>query len=145
MGDELKWFLKDGGGRIFESCDISLKKTPTPHIVSLVLFVWHAMPFLSCPGLCSNSKWCLPSFVSPSSHTMLLPQCFLLNITVCTTPHIGVRTFERKATTSFKKGGWALLYVSRYWQVRNRWTSLCVSELHSSTALLHVSRYWQVL
>ena len=37
MGDELKWLLKEGGGRIFESCDISLENTPTSHVVSLAL------------------------------------------------------------------------------------------------------------
>ena len=31
MGDERKWLLKEGGGRIFESCDIFLKNTPTSH------------------------------------------------------------------------------------------------------------------
>ena len=36
MGDGLKWLLKEGGGRIFESCDISLKNTPTSHAVSVI-------------------------------------------------------------------------------------------------------------
>ena len=36
VGDELKWLFKKGwGGRIFESCDISLKNTPTSHVVSV--------------------------------------------------------------------------------------------------------------
>ena len=53
MGNELKWILKKGDGRIFESCDISLKNTPTsPHAVSLALFMYtysdSAMPLLSC-------------------------------------------------------------------------------------------------
>ena len=39
MGDELKWILKEGGGCIFESCDISLKNTPTSHAVSLALVI----------------------------------------------------------------------------------------------------------
>ena len=30
MGDELKWLLKEGGGRIYESCDI-LSKIRPPH------------------------------------------------------------------------------------------------------------------
>ena len=66
-----------------------------------------AMPLLSCAWLRNNSKWCPPSFVSPSFCTVLLLQCFLLNITACTVAQIGGRTFERKAlfaTTSFKKG-----------------------------------------
>jgi len=29
IGNKLKWLLKQGGGRILESCDISLKNTPT--------------------------------------------------------------------------------------------------------------------
>ena len=36
MGVELKRLLKEGGGLIFESCDISLENTPTSHAVSLV-------------------------------------------------------------------------------------------------------------
>ena len=39
MGDELKWLLKEGDGRIFGSCDISLENTPTSHSVSLVLVI----------------------------------------------------------------------------------------------------------
>ena len=35
MGNELKWLLKEGGGCIFESCDISLENMPTSHAVSL--------------------------------------------------------------------------------------------------------------
>ena len=86
MGDELKWLLKEGGGHIFESGDISLENMPT---VSLALFYvgMHdpAMPLLSCARLlCNNSKWCLSSFVSPSSGILALLQCFLLNITTCT-------------------------------------------------------------
>ena len=33
MRNELKWFLKEGGGHIFESCDIY----PTSHAVSLAI------------------------------------------------------------------------------------------------------------
>ena len=55
MGDELKWLLKEGGGRIFESCDISLENTLTSHAVSLALVIctWSdsAMPLLSCACL----------------------------------------------------------------------------------------------
>ena len=32
-----------------------------------------------------NSKYCLPSFISPSSYTVLLLWCFLLDLTACTT------------------------------------------------------------
>ena len=39
MGDELKWLLKEGDGRIFESCDISLENTPISHAVSLFAHV----------------------------------------------------------------------------------------------------------
>ena len=39
MGDELKWLLKEGGGRIFESCDISLENMPTSHAVSLACVI----------------------------------------------------------------------------------------------------------
>ena len=84
MGDELKWLLKEGGGRIFESCDISLENTPTTHAVSLALVICacsdSAMPLLSCACLLNNSKWCLPSFVSPSCTVLLLLLCSLLNI-----------------------------------------------------------------
>ena len=84
MGDEPKWLLKEGGGCIFESCDISLENTPTSHAVSLVLVICtcsdSALPLLSCACFTDNSKWCLPSFVSPSSCTVLLLRCFLLNI-----------------------------------------------------------------
>ena len=67
----------------------------------------HAVILLClCSCLCNNSKWCLPSFVSPSSCTVLLLCCFLLNITACTAAQLGGCTFERRApfaTTSFKK------------------------------------------
>ena len=102
MDDELKWLLNQGGGHIFESCDISLENTPTLHAVSLALDICacsdSAMPLLSCACLCNNSKWCLPSFVSPSSCTVLLLGCFLLNITACSTAaQLGGYTFERRA------------------------------------------------
>ena len=38
MGDELKWLLKEVGGRIFESCDIS--NMPTSHVVGLALVMY---------------------------------------------------------------------------------------------------------
>ena len=62
--------------------------------------------------LSSNSKWCLPSFVSPLNHS----GCFLVNMTVfpglpTNCMHCGINrwiyTFEKKArfaTTSFIKG-----------------------------------------
>ena len=50
-GDELQWLLKEGGGLIFESCDISLENMPTSHAVSLALVICacsdSAMPLLS--------------------------------------------------------------------------------------------------
>ena len=111
MGDELKELLKEGGGDIFESCDISLENMPTSHAVSVALVIYtcsdSAMPLLSCAYLCNNSKLCLPSFVSPSSCTVLLLGCFLLNITACTAAQLGGHTFERRApfaATSLKKG-----------------------------------------
>ena len=56
MGNELKWLLKEVGGRIFESCDISLGNTPASHAVNLALFVCacseSAMPF--CHALVSK-------------------------------------------------------------------------------------------
>ena len=65
---------------------------------------------LSCACLYNNSKWYLSSFVSPSSCTVLLLWCFLLNITTCTVVCINRWgcAFERKslcATTSFKGCG----------------------------------------
>ena len=39
MGDKLKKLFKEGSGRIFEICDISLKNMPTSHKVSLALFM----------------------------------------------------------------------------------------------------------
>ena len=79
VGDELKW-------GIFESCDISLENTPTSHAVSPALFMYSdsTMLILSCAWLYNNSKWCLPSIVSPSSCTLLLLWCFLLHNRMCT-------------------------------------------------------------
>ena len=57
--------------------------------------------------LCNNSKWCLPSFVSPSSYTVLLLWCFLLNINRWA-------YFPEKSKTSFKKGGGLFSRLS-YW------------------------------
>ena len=55
MGDELKWLLKERGGHIFESCDISLENTPTSQAVSLALVNCacsdSAMSLLSCACL----------------------------------------------------------------------------------------------
>ena len=49
MGDELKYSVsKKGVGDIYESCDISLKKTlPTSHAVSQALFMY-ALVILQC-------------------------------------------------------------------------------------------------
>ena len=51
MGNELKWLLKEGGGRIFKSRDISLKNMPTSHAVSLALVI------------CTCSDSAMPLFV----------------------------------------------------------------------------------
>ena len=60
--------------------------------------------------LCNNSKWCLPSIVSPSSCTMLL-QCFLLSITAFTRAYIGGGTLCNIFT---RKRGLALLFWRGY-------------------------------
>ena len=56
MGDELKWLLKEGGGRIFVSCDIFLKiRSPHMQLVYPLLFA-HAVILqclLSCACLCA--------------------------------------------------------------------------------------------
>ena len=79
MGDELQELLKERAERIFESCEV-----PTSHAVSLALFMYacsdSAMLF-PCACLC---KWCLSSFVSPSSCSVLLLWCFLVDVTACT-------------------------------------------------------------
>ena len=60
---------------IFKSCDISLKNMPTLHAVSLLYLCMHVVIlqcfFLFHYCLWNNSKWCLSSFVSPSSCTLL--------------------------------------------------------------------------
>ena len=38
-GDKLMELIKEGGGHIFESCDISLENMPTSHTISLALFM----------------------------------------------------------------------------------------------------------
>ena len=69
MGDKLiKWLLKDGGGHIFETYDISLQNTPTSHVVSLALFIYtcrilqcfFVMLLLTANGFCLHSLvwWC---------------------------------------------------------------------------------------
>jgi len=69
MGDELKWLLKEGGGRISESCDISLKNTPTSHTVSLALFMYaciaSAMLCFSSTCLIAANGVCLHLLVPP--------------------------------------------------------------------------------
>ena len=45
---------KKVGGRIFQSCDISLENTPTSHTVSLAL--------VTCMGACSDSAMPLLSY-----------------------------------------------------------------------------------
>ena len=80
---------------------------PSSHAVTLALVIWarsnsSSMPLLSWACLLNNSKWCMPSYVSPSSYTVLLLWCFLL-ITM------GGHTFKRKQLQSkqlhSKRGG----------------------------------------
>ena len=109
MGDELMWLLKEGVVYFRELLYFSRKYTHLTHSLALVICACSdsAMSLLSCACLCNNSKWCLLSFVSPSSCTVLLLCCFLLNITACTAAQSGGCTFERRApfaTTVFKKG-----------------------------------------
>ena len=75
MGDELQCLLKEGGGRIFKSCDISLENTPTLHAVSLALVICtcsdsamplcHALACLLAYAITANGV-CLPSAASLS-------------------------------------------------------------------------------
>ena len=80
MGDELKWLLKEEGGCIFESCDISLENTPTSHAVSLALVICtcsdSAMPLLSCACLCNNSNGAY------------LPSCSFFSASCLTQQHV---------------------------------------------------------
>ena len=100
-GDELKCLLKEGSGHIFESY-VHLTHTQSSPYMCMCACSDSAMHLLSC-------TWCLPSFVSPSSWTMM-PPCILVqhNSMYC---HInGWVYFERKAPfakTSLKKGWWA--------------------------------------
>ena len=77
-------------------------RPPHTHAVSLTLVISacsdSSMPLLPCTCLLNNSKWCLASFVSHSSCTVLLLRCFLLNITACTAAYsMGGRTIERNS------------------------------------------------
>ena len=77
---------KGGGWAYFrELWYFTWKYAHLTHSLALVICACSdsAMPLLSCACLCTNSKWCLPSFVSPSYCTVLLLHCFLLNITAC--------------------------------------------------------------
>ena len=74
------------GEHIFGSCNIALENMPTSRmpcsdseIPCTYLLIQYAS-FLSCTCLYNDSKWCLPSIVSPSSCTALLLWCFLLGI-----------------------------------------------------------------
>ena len=93
----LKWYLKEGVG-IFSRVVIFLSTIRPPHTVSLALVICtcsdSVMPLLLCACLCNNSKWCLPSFVSPSSCTVLLLHCFLLNIRASNAAQLGGHTFK---------------------------------------------------
>ena len=120
IGNKLKWLLKQGGGHILESCDISLKITPTlPSTQSNPIYVCMQL-FFNAPFfiyvIAANSV-CLHLLVPP------LVQCcfFLLNITACTVAKIGGHTIKRTApfaTTLFKKGGWAYFRGWAYfWEI----------------------------
>ena len=65
------------GVGVFSRVVIFLLKIRPPHM-QLVIVMYacsdSAMPLLSRTCLCNNSKWCLPSFVSSSSYTVLLLQ-----------------------------------------------------------------------
>ena len=65
------------GVGVFSRVVIFRLKIHLPHI-QLVIVMYacsdSAMPLLSRTCLCNNSKWCLPSFVSPSSYIVLLLQ-----------------------------------------------------------------------
>ena len=86
MGDELKWLLKEGGGRIFESCDISLENTPTSHAGSLALVTCacsdSSMPLLSWLAYAITANGvCLHLLVPPLAQCCYFGAC---NITACT-------------------------------------------------------------
>ena len=74
IGDELKWLLKRGMG-VFSGVVIFSQKyahlTRSWFRPVYVLVQWFCNASLSCTYLCNNRKWCLSSFVSPSS-------CFLV-------------------------------------------------------------------
>ena len=97
----------------------SFKNMPTSHAFSLALFKYTcsdpAMLLLSCACLCNNSKWCLPSFFSPL-YTMLLLQCFLLNITACGINKWGVLLREKHPFNFIKKRGWAYIRGWHMWR-----------------------------
>ena len=83
MGDELKELLKEGGGRIFESCDISLENMPTSRAVSLALAV--VLQCLFCHVLAyaiTANGVCLHLLVPP-----LAQYCFFSAFWL-TSPHV---------------------------------------------------------
>ena len=93
MGNELEWLLKEGGGRIFESCDISLENTPTSHRVSLALLCTLAviLQCLFCHALgyaITANGVCLHLLAPP------LAQCCPL--TARSTPKIGAGALREK-------------------------------------------------
>ena len=105
--------------------------------------VYSCMPTMILQCFFCNSKWCLPSFVSPSSCIVLFFQCFLPNITACTAAGIGGRTSERKAPfakISFKDMGIflkvglcsGLRYVST---VLSAWFTKCIRLIYVEESL----------
>ena len=82
-----RWTYTKRGWAYFRELWYFPKIRPPHTLVTLALFMYtccdSSMPLLSCICLCNSSKWCLPSFVSPSSCTVLLLQCFLLSSMYC--------------------------------------------------------------
>jgi len=61
MGDELKWLLKEGSGRIFESCYIYifLMKIRPPRTQSNLIYVWEKVSSSQFMlRLCHLIKYC---------------------------------------------------------------------------------------
>ena len=55
MGNELKWLLKEGGGCIFDSCDISLPHTSSYLCVYAVIFCQVLAYAITANGTCLYS------------------------------------------------------------------------------------------
>lgn len=84
MGDELKTLLLSKGVGVFLKLWYFFQ-IHLPHSPIDACMGDSAMLLLSCAYLCSNTKWCPSSSVSPTSCTVLFFQCFLLSVSECTT------------------------------------------------------------